>query len=186
MAKFHEPKLETPSLFKIDDELRSRLSLSKYDMMSSKGKRSVKGGMTPSKTARLTNEEKEMLKLQKMETFLKERMKPAWQWTYTHEPESMVDGSDVCAKIDSSRAKVVANDKRRARIEESNRQKRNNSALDRLMQAIGPGNEEQRVALDPKGGYFIEDEAKIPVIKPAVEKMPGGIQNPVKVHVSKE
>lgn len=98
----------------------------------------------------------------------------------------MVDGSDVCAKIDINRAKLVAKDKRKARIEESNRQKRNNSTLDRLMQAAGPVNEDQRANLDPKGGYFIQEEAKIPVTKPLIEKMPGGIQNPIKVHISKE
>ena len=75
VAKFHQPKIETAS-FKLDEEVRSRMSLSKHDMMSSKGKRSGKNA-TPKNNSRLTNEEKELLKLQKMESFLKERMRPA-------------------------------------------------------------------------------------------------------------
>ena len=63
IQKFHRPNIETVSMFKIDDELRSRASMSKHDKISSKGhKRSVKNA-SAQKSARLSNEEKELLKL---------------------------------------------------------------------------------------------------------------------------
>jgi hypothetical protein len=37
ILKFYRPNIETVSMFKIDEESRSRLSLSKHDKMSSKG-----------------------------------------------------------------------------------------------------------------------------------------------------
>jgi hypothetical protein len=49
----------------------------------------------------------------------------------------MNDGTDVAAKIELNRAKVIAADKRKLKIEESNRVKKNNSALDRLIQSMG-------------------------------------------------
>jgi hypothetical protein len=49
----------------------------------------------------------------------------------------MLDGTDVSVKIEISRAKAIAADKRRAKIEESNRTKKNNSALDRLIKSMG-------------------------------------------------
>jgi hypothetical protein len=94
-------------------------------------------------------------------------MKPAEKFEYHYKPETMNDGTDVAAKIELNRAKVIAADKRKLKIEESNRVKKNNSALDRLIQSMGQNSgDDQRQALDPKGGYFIEDEAKIPVQKP--------------------
>ena len=103
-------------MFKIDDELRSRASMSKHDKISSKGhKRSVKNA-SAQKSTRLSNEEKELLKLQRNETFLKERMKPAGKFEYHYKPETMNDGTDVAAKIELNRAKVIAADKRKLKL----------------------------------------------------------------------
>ena len=77
ILKFYRPNIETVSMFKIDEESRSRLSLSKHDKISSKGHKRPQKTESASKSARLTNEEKELIRMQKMETFYKERMRPA-------------------------------------------------------------------------------------------------------------
>jgi len=60
-------------------------------------------------------------------------MKPAGKFEYIYKRETMNDGTDVATKIEINRAKIIAADKRKLKIQESNRTKKNNSALDRLI-----------------------------------------------------
>ena len=104
--------------------------------------------------------------------------------------EKMKDGTDVSKRIEINRSKCIANDKRKAKIQESNRRtKRNTSQLERLQQLVpnsrGTDEDTQVTKVDSKGGFFIVDELKIPVSKPNVEKMPGILREVAKSEVSK-
>jgi hypothetical protein len=63
------------------------------------------------------------------------------------------------------------------------------SQLERLQQLVpnSRGTDEDTLVtkVDSKGGFFIEDELKIPVSKPNVEKMPGILREVTKSEVSK-
>ena len=117
-------------------------------------------------------------------------MTPVEIWTMSYPKEKMKDGTDVSKRIEINRSKCIANDKRKAKIQESNRRtKRNTSQLERLQQLVpnsrGTDEDTQVTKVDSKGGFFIEDELKIPVSKPNVEKMPGILREVAKSEVSK-
>ena len=56
------------------------------------------------------------------------KMKPVENWTMSYPPEKMKDGTDVSKRIEINRSKQIAADKRKAKIQESNRRNKRNTS----------------------------------------------------------
>lgn len=97
----------------------------------------------------------EARKRAKLEQLIKEKTTPVNDWTFTHSKSTTQDGTDLDEKIDKSRNKILAADRRRERIIEHNKSKKKHHKS--RLEPESLSDESFAPPIDHKGGYIIED-----------------------------